>query len=113
MLQKSTLSLIDQVEKLRHLLRDEDRKQMVNHLQLTLSVMRNISNSIMLDTAAPSFSDRNNSAAKIIYNRDGTTRIVRSVDLATTGDGWESQFDENLLIRPPTYMRPPASKTSR
>jgi hypothetical protein len=110
-LQKATLSIIDQIEHLKHQIRSHDMKQMINHLQLTLSTLRNMSNSIMLDNAAPSFTERNNSNVKVIYNPDGSTRIVRSACLASNGDGWESQFDENLQIRGPTYLRPPASKT--
>jgi hypothetical protein len=47
---------------------------------------------------------------RVIYNKDGTTRIVTGSDLARENkEEWESQFDESLLMNPPSYILPPSN----
>lgn len=110
-LQRDALNMISKVDRLKYSMKTEDSRQILNHLQYTLTVLRNMSNSEKVAPAGSNFSDRNYSPAKVVYNPDGTTRIIHSKELNTTGDGWENQFDEGLLIRPPTFMVPPQSKT--
>lgn len=43
----------------------------------------------------------------IVYNPDGTTRIVSESDLCRTNEEWEAQFDPKLLLNPPSYTFPP------
>ena len=43
----------------------------------------------------------------IVYNQDGTTKIVSESELCRTNDEWESQFDPSLLLNPPSYVFPP------
>lgn len=110
-LQRDVLNIVSKVDRLKHSIRTEDTRQILNHLQYTLSVLRNMSNSEKVAPASSSFSERNYGPAKVVYNPDGTTRIIHTKELHTTGDGWEGQFDESLLIRPPSYIAPPQSKT--
>lgn len=79
-----------------------------------MTTLRNISNVQSVESADPH--GYNTVAAfqgpKVQYNKDGTTRIVQANQVNSTGEGWEGQFDQNLLINPPCYVMPPQNLSS-
>lgn len=116
-LQQDVLNILTKLDNLKYRINTQDNRQLVNHLQYTLTTLRNMSNQILVENSDPYGSSQAdytklNSGAKLIYNPDGTTRIVNSSGLHTTGDGWEGQFDESLLLKPPCYMIPPQNLNS-
>lgn len=45
----------------------------------------------------------------IVYNQDGSTRVVGENDLCRKNEEWEQQFSPTLLQNPPTYSFPPTN----
>lgn len=115
-LQQDVLNLLAKLEPLKYRIGTQDHRQLINNLQYTLTTLRNMSNTVSVEQSDPYSSAQLNytheTNKKLIYNPDGTTRIVDSKSLHTTGDAWESQFDESLLLKPPCYMVPPQNLNS-
>lgn len=95
----------------------------MNHLNFSLETLDNMVNVKRVEMADP----YNGWAAKpgsdymidpratkrtVVYNPDGTTRIVDGSRLDSTGEEWERQFDPSQLIKPPCYMMPPQNLSS-
>lgn len=116
-LQQDVLNILAKIEPLKYRINTQDHRQLVNHLQYTLTTLRNMSNTVHVEQSDPYNSSHLDYAAtsasgqKLVYNPDGTTRIVNSATLHTTGEGWESQFDESTLMKPPCFMVPPQNVT--
>lgn len=117
-LQDDVLNILSKLESLKYRIASHDQRQLVNHLQYTLTTLRNMSNTVAVEKSDPynvshnDYTSSNLSGKKVQYNPNGTTRIIDPVAVHTTGDGWENQFNESLLIKPPCYMMPPQSLTS-
>lgn len=117
-LQNDVLKVLDKVEKSKYQIRTHDHRQLVNHLQYTLTTLRNMSNTIAVEKSDPYNSYQSDYQAgphagkKVQYAPDGKAHIIGASDVHTTGDGWEAQFDENLLIKPPCFQMPPQNLTS-
>jgi hypothetical protein len=112
------LDVLQYVEQNKHRLRSHDRVKISNHLNYALSTMDNMINIRHVEEADPYNETTGNyqlnprmSNRTVIYNTDGTTKIVDKSKLNVTGDGWEQQFDENLLLNPPCYVMPPQNLT--
>jgi len=116
--QQDVLNVLSKLDTLKYKINTQDQRQMVNHLQYTLTTLRNMSNTVHIEQSDPYNSSHLNYAAsqvsgqKLKYNEDGTTSFVNSQSLHNTGDGWESQFSESTLIKPPCYMVPPQNLNS-
>lgn len=115
MMRGNILALVDFVYKNRYRMQTEDGKQLTNHLQYSLNVLGNMSNKLQVQLSEPCYSPScyNTGAAgvkaprTVVYNSDGTSRIVDAQTLPRTNDGWEAQFDSKLLLNPPCYTVPP------
>lgn len=111
------LEVLKYVEQNKHRIRSHDRNQISNHLNYTLNTMDNMINIRHVENADPYNQpqsgyklDPKESTRTVVYNPDGTTKVIDKSRL-TTGEGWENQFDESLLLRPPCYTMPPQSLT--
>jgi hypothetical protein len=108
-LQNDVLNVMTKVDRLKYQMRTEENRQINTYLQHAIRVLRNMSNREKVAPAGD-FNSRN-SSTKLVYNPDGSTKLVHTSDFHTTGDGWEHQFDERMLVRAPVFMVPPQSKT--
>lgn len=99
-----------------------DYNLLMNHLNYILDLYNNMINRKKVEQSDP-YSQTSSSylqnkiqgtpnAGKqtVIYNPDGTTKLVSQGDLCVTNEGWEAQFDSSLLINPPSYSFPPMNK---
>ena len=118
-LEQGVLNLLSKVDQKKYYLQNGDFRQLTNHLQYCLTTIRNISQTLAVQQADPynSFqadytSSSGLSGKKVKYMPDGSVKIVDSRALNTTGDGWENQFDENMLVRPPCFQSPPQNLTN-
>jgi hypothetical protein len=121
MMKGTLLQLINYVDDNRHRMRQEDRKQLANHLNYALNTLGNMSNSLDVQMSQPCWgascpTDPVRPGEKpqtkfMMYNRDGTSTVLDKKDLPRTKDDWEMQFDESLLLRPPCYQMPPQNVT--
>lgn len=122
-LRNGVMTILRKLELKKHQLRSNDRTKLVNHLNFTLETLDNMVNIKRVEMADP----YNGWAAKpgsdymidpratkrtIVYNPDGTTRIVDNSRLDSSGEEWERQFDQSQLIKPPCYMMPPQTLSS-
>lgn len=113
------LEVLKYVEQNKHRIRSHDRSMIFNHLNYTLTTLDNMINIRYVEDADPynhpqagynmntGMGDRT-----VVYNNDGTTRVVDKSRLGATGEEWENQFDEGLLLRPPCYTMPPQNLTN-
>ena len=109
------ISILNYIETHKRRIPTHDQRQLANHLTYVLNTLGNMSNTLAIEKSDPYFSRSGSNTAparKVVYNPDGTTRIVSAKEVATTGDGWEAQFDEGLLMNPPCYQMPPQNLTS-
>jgi hypothetical protein len=111
------IEILNYIETNKRRIPTHDQRQLSNHLSYVLNTLGNMSNMLAVDKSDPYFSRQGDygrvaPARKVVYNPDGTTRIVSSGELSTSGDGWEAQFDEGMLMHPPCYQMPPQNITS-
>lgn len=118
-LEQGVLNLLSKVDQQKYYLQNGDYRQLTNHLQFCLTTIRNISQTLAVQQADPynAFQADYTSASgmsgkKVKYMPDGSVMIVDAKSLNTTGDGWENQFDESMLIRPPCFQSPPQNLTN-
>ena len=112
------LKNLQELEEYKHLIRSHDLTKLKNHHNFILSTFDNMINIKKVEQSdpwnnmqhAPNHSGSNShsdSAKTVIYNSDGTTKVVSNKELASTGEGWEHQFDSSMLVNPPCYIMPP------
>lgn len=113
------IKVLDYLHTNRTRIMPHDYRQLSNHLQYTLTTLTNMSNILEVEKSDPYNSYQGDyskvtgaTGRTVVYNQDGTTRIVDPRTVHTTGDGWESQFDQGLLQKPPCFVLPPQSLTS-
>jgi len=112
------ITLLTSINTNKHRIMSHDFRQLNNHLQYTLNTLSNMHNIMTVERSDPygsseaNYSQVRNKGQKIVYNSDGTTRIINNNNVHTSGEDWEKQFDENLLVRPPCFQTPPQSITS-
>ena len=116
-LQHKLVSILDYLQTNRTRIRTEDFGQLNNHIRYAMTTLTNMSNILAVESADPygklHYGNASQGAATtVVYNKDGTTRVVSESSLKTTGDGWERQFDGGLLQRPPCFLAPPQTLTS-
>jgi hypothetical protein len=89
----------------------------MNHFQFALNHLGNMINILSVQSSDPrtqySGWQSTGPARTVIYNPDGSTKIINANEPVSRGEAWETQFDESLLLRPPNYMLPPQSITRR
>jgi ABC-type glutathione transport system ATPase component len=103
-LENDVLRVMKRMEPMKFKMSTENFRIITQHLQYTLTTLRNMSTEAQLISSNP-YSGMGPSQT-IRYNPDGSTRVVSSRSFHSTGDGWEKQFQEGLL-NPPSYMQPP------
>jgi len=111
MLKTKVLEVLNYVETNKSRIRSEDKKQIHNHLNYTLNTLGNMSNSAIVQASEPCYGSASSSKT-IIYNKDGTSRIIDPTNIPRTNDGWEAQFDSSLLMKPPCFQLPPQNITN-
>jgi hypothetical protein len=118
-LEQDVLNILKKVDQKKYYLHNGDFRQLNNHLQYCLTTIRNISQTLAVQQADPYNSFQADYTAtngmtgkKIKYMPDGSVKIVDAAALNTTGDGWENQFDETMLVRPPCFQSPPQNLTN-
>jgi hypothetical protein len=118
-LERDVLAIIKKVDDKKYYLQNGDFRQLTNHLQYCLTTVRNISQTLAVQQADPynafqaDYTSTNGmTGKKIQYMPDGSVRIVDAKAFNTTGDGWENQFDESMLMRPPCFQTPPQNLTN-
>lgn len=113
-LKNDVLAIINKVDGMKYNMQTQDFRQITNHLQYVMTTLRNVSNIEATQVASPFKYNAMASMTgpKVQYNPDGTTKIVNVSKVNTTGEAWESQFDQSMLINPPCYMLPPSSLTN-
>lgn len=115
----------------KHKFRSDDWSQLTNYHNYCLNILNNIVNVKTVEysnpynqsvdkltggTARPGFDSTDGSylnpygsQLKVIYNRDGTTKIVDQNGKSNRiTQEWETQFDDNV-INPPSYAYPPSN----
>lgn len=113
------LSLIGKINTNKHRIMPHDFRQLNNHLQYTMNTLANMQNVLVVERSDPYGSRQSDytqvtgmQSKKLVYNSDGTTRIIAPHQVHTTGEDWEKQFDEGLLMRAPCFQVPPQNLTS-
>ena len=116
------LKNLQELEENKHLIRSHDLTKLRNHHNFILSTYDNMINIKKVEQSDPwnnmQYANRktkvpgSDSSKTVIYNSDGTTRIVSNKELVSTGEGWEHQFNESMLVNPPCYIMPPQYLTS-
>jgi hypothetical protein len=116
-LQGKVLAIIDEVYTNKGRIETSAYKELNNHLQYVMTVLRNMATTQVVEKSDPYNSFQSDytgvtgyTGSKVLYNADGTTRLTRQPP--TTGQGWELQFDESQLMNPPCFMVPPQNLTS-
>ena len=110
----SIISLLNNINTNKHRIRTSDYNQLNNNLKYALNTLSNMHNFLTIAPTSPEASAGNAwcQTKKVVYNPDGSTRIIDSQQFHTTGEDWERQFDERLQIRAPCYQQPPQVLTS-
>ncbi len=105
----------------RNLMYPNDFTLLMNHHQYILNLFNNMINAKKVeqsDPYAPTYQaytrnqyhiDPYKNKKTLIYNPDGTTKIVGEHELSRTNEEWEAQFDRSLLLNPPSYIYPPSN----
>lgn len=117
------ISLLRDLELKKYQIRSHDHTKLVNHLNFSLEVLDNMVNIKRVEMADPYnhwnaqpttnyMLDPRADVKNVIYNPDGTTRIIDSMTRPTITEEWQRQFDESQLINPPCYMMPPQNLSS-
>lgn len=112
-------SLLSDIHSNKHRIRSHDHRQLNNHLQYALTTLGNMQNILSVEQSDPYASRQSDysqvtgaEGKKVVYNQDGTTRIIDSNQVHTTNEDWEKQFDQGLLMRPPCFQAPPQNLTN-
>ena len=114
-MRKSVLGLLSNIERNKYRILTQDFNQLNNHLRYTLNILGNMTNILTVEKSDPYASSSagvSKNSKTVVYNADGTTKIIDSASVHTTGEDWEQQFDAGLLMNPPCYQIPPQSLTS-
>ena len=118
-LKQQVLGIISTIETKKHKIMPHDFRQLNNNLQYTLTTLNNMHNILAVEKSDP-YGSRQADYSKVagvggrtvVYNSDGTTRIVGANGVSSTGEDWEKQFDEGLLMKPPCFQLPPQNLTN-
>ena len=118
-LEQDVLAILKKIETKKYKIQNSDFRQLTNHLQYCLTTIRNISQTLAVEKADPYNSVQADytstsllTGKKIQYMPDGSVRVVDPKQFNTTGDGWENQFDESMLLKPPCFQSPPQNLTN-
>jgi len=116
------ITLLSTLNTNKHRMMSHDFRQLNNHLQFALNTLGNMHNILTVERSDPYSSQQANYSGipgnagmrrKVIYNPDGTTRIVNAGNpYSSNSEEWEKQFDEGLLMRPPCFQVPPQNMTN-
>lgn len=121
-MRNQVISLLSTINTNKYRIMTHDYRQLNNHLQYTLTTLGNMHNILAVERSDPYGIQQAQASGvqgqgqaqgkKIVYNSDGTTRIIDGNQVNSTGEDWEKQFDEGLLMRPPCFQVPPQNLTS-
>lgn len=111
------LSNLQKLDQNKHLIRSQDRTTLVNLHNQILHIYDNMINVRQVELSDPYRSatapnyNKMQSMKTVVYNRDGSTRLVDPSSL-NTGEEWEQMFSPSMLINPPCYQMPPQTLTN-
>ena len=115
------LKNLQDLETNKYLIKSHDLTKLMNHHNYILSTLDNMISIQKVERSDPynSYNSKSNSSSSsnsnstIVYNRDGTTKVV-SKDIVhnSKNEAWESLFDQKLLVTPPNTMIPPQYLTN-
>ena len=114
-MRQQVLKLLSTIERNKYRIMTHDFNQLNNHLKYTLNTLGNMSNILTVERSDPVYGSAASATGQgkmVVYNPDGTTKIINSSTVHTTGEDWERQFDAGLLMRPPCFQVPPQNLTS-
>lgn len=93
-------------------------RELMNHLQYSLTILDNMITFKNIEENSPYNPQRIGKngytlaqPSQVIYNQDGTTRIVHPDQKNASSEHreeWETQFDTNIM-NPPCYIQPPGN----
>lgn len=113
-LRRTLISFLNDLQSKKMRMQTGDYRSITEHIKYSLTTLSNMENMIVVAQSDPygrqpqgTYSD----AKTIVYNSDGSSRVVSTRDVPAKGEDWERQFEEGLLQRPPCYMLPPQSIT--
>jgi hypothetical protein len=115
-MRSKVIELINFIESNKARFQSNDSRELMNHFQYNLNHLGNMINIQSVQNSDPyhqQFSGWQSTgpARTVIYNPDGSTKIINASAPISRGEAWESQFDEGLLLKPPNYMLPPQTIT--
>jgi len=90
-----------------------DYRNLMNYMQFCLTIFDNMINFKEVEENSPYNHQRIGQngyttarSSTVVYNSDGTTKIVHPDEKNQDRAEWEMQFDQNVM-NPPCYIRPP------
>ncbi len=119
-LRSRILNNLKELEESKHLVRTHDLSLLKNHHNYILNTLDNMINIAKVEKSDPynSFNyeaplNTANSGKTVLYNIDGTTKIVKSKNVhKSKGEEWETVFDQKLLTSVPSTLAPPQYLTN-
>ena len=115
---KNLLENLRIIEQNKHTIPPDEYTRLINMHQSSLSIFDNIITIRKVArydnyvTPGGGVATNPDDRLKVIYNKDGTTKVVRESHLLDSEkEPWVRQFDLNLF-NPPSYTIPPQSLTS-
>lgn len=106
------------IEQNKHTIPPDDYTRLINMHQSSLSIfdnlitIRKVARYDSYVTPGTGVAKHPDDRLKVVYNKDGTTKVVRESHLLNTeSEPWMKQFDLNLF-NPPSYTIPPQTLTS-
>ena len=115
---QQTLSF-EEITQMRQQVLSHDHRQLNNHLQYVLTTLSNMHNIMTVEKSDPYGSRQSDytqvtaqGGRKVVYNADGSTRVITASSVHSSGEDWEKQFDEGLLMNAPCFQTPPQSMTN-
>lgn len=124
-MRKNLLDNLRLIEQNKHLIKSHDRMKLMNHHNYALQTLDNMVSIRKVEMSNPyyqgmapmtkgsqSYRIKPHTNRTIVYNKDGSTTFVNNNQINTTGEEWETQFDQSQLINPPCYVMPAQSLTN-
>ena len=106
------------IESNKHLIRTHDKNILMNYHNFILNTFDNMINILKVENADPyahtnmndNLNFSNGVTSTVLYNIDGTSKVINKRNIINSNNDWERQFDENIM-NPPCYSMPPQSLT--
>jgi len=111
---KNVSALFDQVEKNKYKMPSTSYAEIINYNNMIRNVLVNMHNINQVTAFTHDYNKQHelNRNYEIVYNRDGSSKIIDKRLKTPIADSWEAQYDDSNNISPPCYMAPPSNLTS-